>query len=205
MWLADLFIPARDDRFLELLDRLAGILVQVAALFRRYVNECTQSLSDDIERLENEGDGVLRQLTGALRDTFVTPLDRQDIYNLGEAIDDMIDYLNDAAREITIFKVTPTPHMSAIAEILESAAGAIAAGVKAIRSSPQEAWTRAGEAQHAENLVEHRYRIALAELFEGSDMSKIFKLREVYRHLSSSADRADTIGRLIGKVVVKTS
>ena len=88
MWLADLFIPVRDDRFLELLDRLAGILVQVAALFRRYVNECTQSLSDDIERLENEGDGVLRQLTGALRDTFVTPLDRQDIYNLGEAIDD---------------------------------------------------------------------------------------------------------------------
>jgi uncharacterized protein Yka (UPF0111/DUF47 family) len=95
--------------------------------------------------------------------------------------------------------------MSAIAEILESAAGAIAAGVKAIRSSPQEAWTRAGEAQHAENLVEHRYRIALAELFEDTDMSKIFKLREVYRHLGNSADRADAIGRLIGKVVVKTS
>ena len=205
MWLADLFIPARDDRFLSLLDRLAGILVQVAALFRRYVRDGTQSLSDEIDRLENEGDGILRQLTGALRDTFVTPLDRQDIYNLGEAIDDMIDYLNNAAREITLFNVAPTPHMGAIAEILENAAGSIAAGVKAVRSDPQEAWTRAGEAQHAENLVEHRYRVALAELFEGSDMSKIFKLREVYRHLSNSADRADAIGRLIGKIVVKTS
>ncbi|MBV8667690.1 MAG: DUF47 family protein [Candidatus Eremiobacteraeota bacterium] len=205
MWLADLFLPARDDRFLSSLDRLSGILVQVAALFRQYVHEGTQSLSDEIDRLENEGDGILRQLTAALRDTFVTPLDRQDIYNLGEAIDDMIDYLNNAAREITIFKVTPTPHMCEIAEILENATGSIAAGVKAIRSEPQEAWTRAGEAQHAENLVEHRYRIALAELFEGTNMSEIFKLREVYRHLSNSADRADVIGRLIGKIVVKTS
>lgn len=205
MWFADLFLPTRDDRFLALLDRAAGILVQVSALFRRYLSEGTRSLSDEIDHLEKEGDSVLRSLTAALRDTFVTPLDRQDIYSLGEAIDDMIDYLNNAAREIEMFHVKPTPHMSAIAEILENAAGAIAAGVKAIRSNAQEAWTRATEAQHAENLVEDRYRVALAELFEDSDVNKIFKLREVYRHLSNSADRADTVGRLIGKVVVKMS
>lgn len=205
MWLADLFLPARDDRFLLLMDRLAGILVQVAQTFRRYVMECTPLLSDDIARLDQDADSVLRDITGALRDTFVTPLDRQDIYNLAEAIDDMIDYLNNAAREISVFRVAPTDHMRAIAETLETATEAIAAGVKAIRNSPQEAWTRAGEAQHAENVVEDRYRAALAELFDGTDISQIFKLREVYRHLSNSADRADAIGRLLGKIVVKTS
>jgi uncharacterized protein len=205
MWLADLFLPARDDRFLELLDRHASILVQVAQTFRRYVAQPTPALSEDIDRLESDGDACLRELTKALRDTFVTPLDRQDLYNLGEALDDMIDYLNNATREIALFGVTPTEHMRAIAEILENASGAIAAGVKTVRSSPQEAWTRAGEAQHAENLVEDRYRIALAELFSGADVSVIFKLREVYRHLSNSADRADAIGRLLGKIIVKTS
>ncbi len=205
MWLADLFLPAHEDRFLSLLDRHAEILTQVAQTFRRYVTEGTPSLSDDIDRLEKEADTCLRELTSALRDAFITPIDRQDIYNLGEAIDDMIDYLNNAAREISIFNVSSTDHMRAIAGILEEASLAIAAGVKAVRTNPQEAWIKAGQAQHAENEIEGRYRTALAELFNGTDMSQIFKLREVYRHLSNSADRADAIGRLIGKIVVKTS
>jgi uncharacterized protein len=205
MWLADLFMPGREDRFLSLLDRHVDLLAQVAQKFRRYVTEGTPSLSDEIDQLEKEADGCIRELTTALRDAFITPIDRQDIYNLGEAIDDMIDYLNNAAREIAIFKVSSTDHMRAIATILEEASLDIAAAVKALRNDPQQAWTKAGQAQHAENLVEDRYRTALADLFEGSDVSLIFKLREVYRHLSNSADRADAIGRLIGKIVVKTT
>jgi len=132
-------------------------------------------------------------------------MDRQDIYNLGEAIDDMIDYLNSAAAEISLFKVSSTDHMRAMATILDDAARSIAASVKCLKSDPPRAWERAREAQHAENLVEERYRIALAELFDGDDIHEIFKLREVYRHLSNSADRADAIGRLIGKIVIKAS
>ncbi len=205
MWLADLFMPGREDRFLSLLDHHVALLVEVAQTFRRYVSEEKPALSDEIDRLEKEADACVRELTTALRDAFITPIDRQDIYNLGEAIDDMIDYLNNAAREIAIFKVSSTDHMRAIAVILEDASLDIAAAVKALRSDPQLAWTKAGQAEHAENLVESRYRTALAELFEGSDVSLIFKVREVYRHLSNSADRADAIGRLIGKIVVKTS
>jgi predicted phosphate transport protein (TIGR00153 family) len=205
MWLADLFLPTRVDRFLWLLDRHATILRQVASTLRSYVTDGTTSLSDDIDQLEKEGDGVLRELTNALRDAFITPIDRQDIYNLGEAIDDMIDYLNNAAREIMIFKVTPTNHMRAISQTLEEAADSIGVAVKSLKSDPQEAWVQAARAQHAENVVEGRYRTALAELFDSGDVPQILKLREVYRHLSNSADRAEAIGRLICKIVVKTT
>ena len=203
MWLADLFIPDRQDRFLSLLCQQADILTRVARDFRQYVNDGAPDLSDDIDRLEKQADDVLRDLTNELRDAFVTPFDRQDIYGLSEAIDDMIDYLNNAAREIAIFNVSPTDHMRAIAQTLEDAAGEIAAGVKSVKRDPQQAWAHARQAQHAENVVEDRYRRALAELFDGSDVSLMFKLREVYRHLSNSADRADAIGRIIGKIVVK--
>jgi hypothetical protein len=177
----------------------------VAHAFRLYATDGTQSLSDSIESIQKEADGCLTELTSALRDAFITPIDRQDIYSLGEAIDDMIDYFNSAAREISIFKVTSTDHIRAIAETLEEAANAIAAAVRSIKSNPQVAWEKAGEARHAENVVEHRYRVALAELFDSGDVPRIFKLREVYRHLSNGADRADTIGRLIGKIVIKAT
>ncbi len=205
MWLADLFLPSREERFLSLLQQHAGILVQVARAFNSYVKLGTQSISDEINELELRGDEVLIQLTNALRDAFITPIDRQDIYNLGQALDDMIDYLNNAAREITIFQISATPHIREISGILEHAADEICAGVGALRSNPQQAWAHARQAQHAENVVEERYRTALAELFQGSDVSQIFKLREVYRHLSNCADRADAVGRLIGKIVVKTT
>jgi len=205
VWLSDLFLPAREDRFLALLDEHAGILTKAAGTFQSYVNDGTPSLADDINDLEQQADECLSALTTALRDAFITPMDRQDIYNLGEAIDDMIDYLNSAAAEISLFKVSSTDHMRAMAAILDDAASSIAASVKCLKSDPPRAWERAREAQHAENLVEERYRIALAELFDGDDIHEIFKLREVYRHLSNSADRADAIGRLIGKIVIKAS
>ena len=205
MWLADLFLPAREDRFLLLLDQHVRILSQVAGAFRSYVNEGAPSLSDDIDQLEKQADDCLSELTGALRDAFVTPIDRQDIYNLGEALDDMIDYFNNASREISLFKVSTTDHMRAIAGILDDSAGLIAASVRCLKSDPPRAWELAREAQRCENRVEDRYRKALAELFDGDDMHQIFKLREVYRHLSNSADRADAIGRLIGKIVIKAS
>ena len=205
MWLSDLFLRAREDRFLSLLDQHAGILMQVANAFRSYVNEGTPSLAEGISELEREADTCLSALTTTLRDAFITPMDRQDIYNLGEAIDDMIDYFNSAAAEIALFKVTSTDHMRAMAGILADAASSIAASVKCLKSDPPNAWELARQAQHAENLVEDRYRIALADLFDGDDMHAIFKLREVYRHLSNSADRADAIGRLIGKIVIKAS
>lgn len=205
MWLSDLFLRAGEDRFLALLNQHASILTQVADAFRSYVNEGTPSLAAAINKLEKQADDCLSSLTTALRDAFVTPMDRQDIYNLGEAIDDMIDYLNSAAAEISLFQVSSTDHMRAIAGTLYDAASSIAAAVKCLKSDPPKAWERARQAQHAENLVEDRYRLALAELFDGDDMHEIFKLREVYRHLSNSADRADAIGRLIGKIVIKAS
>jgi uncharacterized protein len=205
MWLADMFLPARADRFISLLQRHADILCRVARAFNGYVATGTPSLPDEIDRLEKEGDQMLVDLTTALRDAFVTPIDRQDIYGLAEGIDDMIDYLNNAAREIQLFGVSATDSMREMAQMLEHAADAIAAAVRSLKTNPQAAWAHALEAQHAENLVEDRYRKALAELFNGSNVSEIFKLREIYRHLSNSADRADSIGRLIGKIVVKTS
>ncbi len=205
MWLADLFTPAREDRFTILLQQHAEILTSAAKTLNLYMVEGKVSLSDNISQLEHQADDLLVQLTDALRDTFVTPIDRQDIYNLGEGIDDMIDYLNNAAREITLFNVKPTQQMCAIGAILQRAAESIHSAVCLLQKDPPQAWNRARDAQHAENEVEHIYREALAELFNGSDTSLIFKLREIYRHLSNSADQAEAVGRLIGKIVVKTT
>ncbi len=205
MWLADLFLPSREDRFSSLLVKHAGILAEAAEQLCMYMVSPGAELSEGIDHLEKQADELLVQLTKELRGTFVTPIDRQDIYGLAETIDDMIDYLNNAAREIELFAVSPTTHMQAMTRELADAASDIAAAVKTLRTHPEEAWRKALQACAAENAVEKRYRAALAELFCQDDIHDIFKLREIYRHLSNSADRADAVGRLICRIVVKST
>jgi uncharacterized protein Yka (UPF0111/DUF47 family) len=205
VWLADLFSSRRINRFFAFSERHAGLLVQATSLFKDYCANGSFELANQINALRLQGSSVLNDLNTALRDSYVTPLDRQDIYNLGETVDDMLKYVNNAALEITLFGVQITPQMREIADVLDAAARQIKQAIENLRLDPQRAWQCAQDVEQAEARVEDRYRSAVLELFDGSDYHTIFKQREVYRHLSNSADRALAIGRLIGKIVVKAT
>jgi uncharacterized protein Yka (UPF0111/DUF47 family) len=205
MWLADMFRNSPSRRFFDLLEQQAALACESARTLALYVDTGDPSLATTVDELEHRGDGLLQQLIDRIADTFVTPLDRQDIYNLGEAIDDMLDYFAGAAVEIKLFGVTATEEMRAMCAVLVDAATAVEAAVKAISTMPADARAFARDASKAENRMEELYRTALARLFEGDDTRTMLRLREIYRHLSNSADRADAIGKLIGKIVVKTT
>jgi len=205
MWLTDLFRSSPGKRFFDLLDAHASVLLEAARTLAAYVDSGKAELATVVDELEHKGDDVLRGLIAAISDTFVTPLDRQDLYNLGEALDDMIDYIASAAVEIALFRQPSTPAMRAMCELLVEAALSIQTAVGAISKDKNAAQIAAREASETENRMEILYRTALADLFEGHDFREMFKLREIYRHLSNSADRADTVGKIVGKIVVKTS
>jgi uncharacterized protein len=205
MWLADMFRSSPGRRFFDLLDAQASVLLEAARDLAAFVAGGRPELATVVDELEHKGDALLVQLVDAIADTFVTPLDRQDLYNLGEALDDMLDYIASAAVEIALFKQPGTPAMSAMCSVLVEAAASVREAVEAISHDHKAARRAAREACSAENRMEVLYRTTLAELFQGDDIRAMLKLREIYRHLSNSADRADAVGKLIGKIVVKTS
>lgn len=205
MWLADLFSTRKVNRFFALAAEQAAILLDAASSFKDFVCGGPAQLPERIERLRTDGHDVLDRLTSALRDAFVTPIDRQDIYNLGESLDDMLRYINTATIEIVLFGVQPTEQMQAMAEVLVSAAQRIKEAVDHLRTDPARTWRCAKDIQASEVLVEDQYRHALVTLFDGDDICAILKQREIFRHLSNSADRASAIGRLLGKIVVKAT
>ena len=204
-WLADMFTERKQKLFLELLREHCGLLLKAAQALERYVEREDQVIAEECEAVEKRGDEVLKQTIDALTDTFITPFDRQDIYSLAESIDDMIDALNNAVREMVLFKTSPTPAVVEMVHILVAGANELNAAVADIDRDPKAAAAHAAAASATENRIEDLYRRTLAALFEETDFQRILKLREIYRHLSNSGDRADAIGRLIGKVVVKVA
>jgi uncharacterized protein Yka (UPF0111/DUF47 family) len=205
MWLTNLFRPQQADRFYGLLHNHAALLCEASAKLLQYMETGDASLSDQVHAIENQGDEALREMIEALQDTFVTPIDRQDLYTLSEAIDDMLDYLNNAARELKLFAIAATPEMVQMGTILSRAANDILDAVTKLPTDAQSAVQGARAAIHSEHDVEDIYRRTIAVLFDEPDLPRALKRREIYRHLSNSADRAEAIGRLIRKIVVKVS
>jgi predicted phosphate transport protein (TIGR00153 family) len=205
MWLSDLFKSSQSNRYFDLLVRQATILSEAARTLLRYYETGDSTLADEVDRLELLGDETLKSLVEAIRDSFITPLDRQDLYYLGETIDDMTDYLESAAVEFKLFDLAATPAMREMCAVLVTGAAEIEAAVCAIATDPSKAYVHARAASATEDHVEDLYRKALADLFSGDDFRTMLKTREIYRHLSNSADRADDVARVIAKIVVKTT
>ena len=156
---------------------------------------------------EKEADEVRRILIDELNRTFVTPFDREDIFSLSRAIDDVIDYANSTSYEMEILNVTPTSYMQRMASLLQDAAYEILLAVQRLKNNPAVAIDHAQRAKALENRVEGVYREAIADLFSGPEdvhhVVEMLKMREVYRHLSNAADRGDEAANVISDIVVK--
>ena len=206
MGIRDFFKP-RQDNFVKLLLEQATLTLKGLELLNAYMEERNPSIAQDIMMTEKEADEVRRILIDELLRTFITPMDREDIFALSRAIDDVIDYANTTVDEMEILNVEPTPYMRRIASLLRDAAREIHLGVQRLEDHPRVASEHAQRAKALENRVEHVYREAVADLFSGptdvEHVVEMLKMREVYRHLSNAADRGDEAGNIIADIVVK--
>jgi predicted phosphate transport protein (TIGR00153 family) len=201
------FFKPRQDRFVKLILEQAALTLEGLDLLKEYLNTKSSEIVEQITVKEKEADETRRILIDELNRTFVTPFDREDIFALSRAIDDVIDYAYSTVDEMEILKVKPTEKMIQMAEILRDAAYEIHQAVQRLQKHPNVAIDHAQRAKKLENQVEAVYREALAELFsvpeEIKQVIKMLKKREVYRHLSNAADRGDEAANIISDIVVK--
>ena len=207
MGIRDLFKP-RPDNFVNRLLEQASLTLRGMELLKAYMEKPSASVDEQITATEREADEVRRMLIDELLRTFVTPIDREDISALSRAIDDMLDYAYTTVDEMEILKVKPTSEMQHIASLLYEGACEIHLAVQRLQDNhPSVASDHAQRAKASENRVEQAYREALADLFSGPATSEhiveMLKLRELYRHLSNSADRGDEAANVITDIVVK--
>lgn len=210
MSIRDIFKP-RPNKFTQLLIEQTRLTVKGLGLLKVYLEQRDPETARQISKTEKEADEVRRILIEELMRTFVTPFDREDIFNLSREIDDVLDYANTTVDEMEILDVDPTPYMQRMADLLYEAAMDIELAVE--RLQDRHSAVASGHVQKAktlENRVESVYREALADLFGGKDVSnkrimKLLKVREIYRHLSNAADREDDAANVIGDIVMKST
>ena len=202
-----IFSRKKTNRFIELLIKQAEYSVLGMQKLLEYVKEPSEALAMAVTQLEKEADEVRRILIDELNKTFVTPIDREDIFALSLTIDDVLDYADTTVEEMHMLGVQPNAFMERMVSLLTDAAREIYMGVQRLEDHPNVANDHAVRAKALENRMETVYREAIADLFamprDIDHVVEMLKLREIYRHLSNAADRGDAAANVIGDIVVK--
>ncbi|MDD5258786.1 MAG: DUF47 family protein [bacterium] len=202
MGLKEFFFPQEKNFNKLLLDQADKSLEGIIAL-EEFMSNSSQEASDKVKRMEQDADDLRHILITELNRSFITPFDREDIFALSRTVDDVVDYAKSTVGEMALFKVQANPSLLKMVYILRRQAEEISRAIFHLQARPSLALEHAQKAKKLENEMEHTYQEALVELFKEKDTIYILKLREIYRHLSNAADRADEAGNIIGDIVVK--
>ncbi|MBI5030020.1 MAG: DUF47 family protein [Chloroflexi bacterium] len=201
------FFRSRESDFLKALGAQALKTREGLEALEAYMKDGDEEQAKRLRSLEKEADELRRILIDDLNRTFITPIDREDLFALSRTIDDVLDYGYSTLDEMVTLGVKPNQHLLALAAILREAADELYLAVIQLKDHPQVALDHAVRAKRLENRAESGYRTAVADLFKEpktvEDIVDLLKMREIYRHLSNAADRGDEAANIIGDIVVK--
>jgi uncharacterized protein len=197
----------KPNRFLTRLHEQTTIVVAGTAALMDYLDSPTPTHAARVKTLEHAADDVRRQLIGELNQTFVTPIDREDLFSLSRAIDDVLDHIYSTTTEMEILRVSSNESLRSIARLLCAGAVELHHAVEHLEKDTQIADAHAFHVKKIANQGETWYAEALAALFtepnELAGIMPILKLREIYQHMSSAVDSTEQAADIISDIIVK--
>ena len=176
-------------------------------LLQECIKRPDETAIEKMRAKEYQADEIRRVLIDELHNTFITPIDREDIFNLSLNIDEMIDYALTTIQEMNLLGVDADEHLEQMVDLVRQEAEELAMAMHRISANPRVAGSHAQRAKKMENEVEKIYRLAIADLFtkakDFKPLMAMLRRREVYRHVANMSDRADDAANVVGMVVMK--
>lgn len=189
--------------FYKLLQEHSDLALKGVQALAIYMTTGKDDDGDKVISIEKEADNKRKELIDELDSTFITPIEREDIYELSSAIDNILDYCETTVKEMEIYELSPTVELREMVDVILRGTELIAKSVYNLDKDKKVAMDCALKAKKLENEMESYYRKYLAKLIKSDDIKYILKMREIYRHLNNCADKMDLAGEILGHILVK--
>lgn len=191
-----LFFSQITEKIQEASDGLADMLNDDFNNFESYTKR--------IKDAEHYCDELTHKVTTKLNKSFITPFDREDIYTLSVALDDICDYIDAGARAIVMYDIREiSDHAKNLARVIQSLASEIHSAVSMLKK-PNGMNRHIVEIHRLENEADDIYFRAIAELFKNeNDPLRLIKWKELYEILENATDRCESVANIIESVVLK--
>lgn len=198
----------RERRFYALFDQHIATTVDAATLLAKVLRHVPSLVEEHaaIRGYEHQGDEIMHEIVQTLNRSFITPFDREDIYALASGLDDVLDYIEEIADVVVLYRITVIP--AAAVEMGEL----IAQATEQLRKALEKLEIRKGvdkygiEVHRLENLGDTISRRAIGELFSGEhDPIEVIKLKEFYALLESALDRCEDVANVIESITIRNA
>ena len=209
---------AKDQDFFRAFSDHATLCVEGAKKLVELFGDLGKSaeIADTIRDLEGKGDTVTHQTVKRLHETWITPLDRHDIYEMITSLDDVLDMIEAVSERVQIFAVTEArPHSKELAEVLLKCCEALAkatALLPTVSKSAKEVLEISVEINRLENEADGLYRKALGELFSSptkgdpaAHVLDVMKWRDIFDYLENATDACEDVANVIEGIVLENS
>ncbi len=180
--------------------------VHAETRFREYPNSTVTQA--DVKAIENRGDDITRDIIQLLNTQYMTPFDREDIFQLAVAIDDVVDYIEEASDLLELYGIeSPTRHAVEQCRILVAAARLLAqacGGLKGFSGNLQQTLIAL---KGLEDDGDHVSRDAIAALFRDDRIDPLLVIRwkDIFEALEEAIDSCERAANVIGNILLKNA
>ncbi len=205
--LSQIFAP-REREFFDLFEEAGANIVRATELLEKMLEQWPDhgELGRDILVCEQEGDRITHDIIQRLNSTFVTPIDREDIYALASALDDIVDFVEEVSDFLVLYRIeAPMDQALELARILHQSARALAGAIPRLRKFEDiDHFTI--EVNRLENDGDRVVRQALASLFvQGIDPMLVIRWKDIFERLEDAIDAAEHVANILEGIVIKNS
>ena len=197
----------RQIAFLEMFQQAARNMIEGSRLLKEMMADYQNPIqaASRIKDLEHVGDTITHDIVRRLNQTFITPIDREDIYGLTGAVDDILDAVEAVADRFVIFEVAgPSPPAIALSKILHDSAVAVGAGIDLLGERYADLNDYCARINSLENETDRLTRDALSKLFrEERDPIAVVKWKEIYETFEEATDRCEDAANVLERITLK--
>ncbi len=202
------FMP-KEVKFFDYLNMQAENIVKTAGCFQQAVKKGSfdEETVKRIKNFEHEGDTLAHEIVDMLNRTFITPIDREDIYALANTLDDILDMINSMSNRIKLYKLnTNDEHMIMFADTIDQSAQALANAVKHMHDTKRSrrVLDYCIEVNRLENMGDQLREKAISRLFDTEkDPIMVIKWKEIYEVAEGTLDTCEHVAKVIEAILVK--
>jgi predicted phosphate transport protein (TIGR00153 family) len=201
-------IAPRDREFFDLFEEAGGNILRAATLLDELLRDWPEQggLARDILICEQEGDRITHDIIRRLNETFVTPIDREDIYALASALDDIVDYIEEVGDFMSLYRIeAPMAQAQSMSGVLLQAARQVAEVMPRLRGFKDISHYTV-EINRLENDGDRIVREAMAALFDnGIDPMVVIRWKDIYERLENAIDATEHVANIVEGIVIKNS
>ena len=199
----------KEEKYFELFNQLASHLTDAAKLLQNLFSDFgnRSNYADKIKAVEHTCDEITHEIIKKLNQTFITPIDREDIHALASGMDDIVDAIEYTAKRVMLYHVDQsTEHARKMTDVMVRLTAHLQQAVRALGSNGDQVLKDCIAIHTLENEGDMYHHQAVEKLFaEEKDPITIIKMKEIYEKMERMIDKAEDVANVLEAIVLKNA